>query len=145
MPLPTVTFAIDRPAPGVAVVAIEGELDVYSAPDLRDTYVGLINEARLRQVFDLSAVVRIDSTGLGVIVGALKGLRNRGGDLALVAPYEAADVQHALTITGLAKTIPHAETIESALRLLEPRAEPPVLAPSVVDLASAIVDLQSGI
>ncbi len=121
--LPTATFTIDRPAPGVAVVTIEGDLDAYSAPDLRDTYVDLINEAAFQQVFDLSAVARIDSTGFGVIVGALKNLRARGGGLALVVPFEAADVRHALTITGLAKTIPHAETIEGALGLLQPEAD----------------------
>lgn len=144
-------ITIDHPAPGVAVVAIKGDLDAYSAPDLRDTYVDLINQARFRQVFDLSAVTRIDSTGLGVIVGALKNLRARGGDLALVVPREAADVQHALAITGLAKTIPHAETIEGALGLIAPKPEPrpedepPMPTPSVVDLAGAIVDLQTEI
>lgn len=138
---PTATFTIDRPAPGVAVVATEGELDVYSAPDLRDRYVDLINEAVFRQVFDLSAVTRIDSTGLGVIVGALKGLRNRGGGLALVAPFEATDVRRALTVTGLAKSIPHAETVDGALELLAPKPEPRV-APSPSVIAAQILHAQ---
>jgi len=122
--LPTAKFSIDRPAPDVAVVAIEGDLDVYSAPDLRETHTGLINTSRYRQVFDLSGVRRIDSTGLGVIVGALKGCRAHGGELSLVVACEAADVAHALTITGLVKAIPTAETLDGALRLLEPKPEP---------------------
>ncbi len=120
MPLPTATFAIDRPAPGVAVVAIEGELDVYSAPDLRDTYVDLINEARFRQVFDLSGVTRIDSSGLGVIVGALKRARAHGGNLALVVELESS-VGQALRVAGVHETIPHAPTVEGALELLTPK------------------------
>ena len=69
---------------------------------------------RLDLVLDLTAVGRIDSTSLGVLVGALKRLRAAGGQLRLAAGGDVARVLHA---TGLDKVLPLYPDVASALEL----------------------------
>ena len=54
------------------VIAVGGEIDVYTAPKLRDGLVELINSGHYHLVIDLEGVDFLDSTGLGVLVGALE-------------------------------------------------------------------------
>ncbi|MBA3653441.1 MAG: STAS domain-containing protein [Actinobacteria bacterium] len=70
---------------GTLVVSARGELDVYWSPRFRDALLGLI-EGRdgLRVEIELSGLTFVDSSGLGVLVGAQRRLHERGGELALV-------------------------------------------------------------
>lgn len=122
------TITTTRPAPGTAVVAIDGPLDVYSAPDMRTALIALINEGRYRQVVDLTAVTFVDSTGLGVIVGAAKRAVAHCGRLALVVDLDGR-VGKVLRITGVHKAIANALTVEEALALVT--AEEPPTVPAV--------------
>jgi anti-sigma B factor antagonist len=88
---------------GTAVVVISGEVDVYTAPQLRDCLRRIDADDADRVVLDLSAMTFIDSTGLGVIVGAVKRLRENGGTLTLRAPSKST--RKVLDITGLAQII----------------------------------------
>ncbi len=119
-----VTITIDRPEPGTAVVTVIGQCDVYAAPELRSKLIGLINEARYRQVIDLRGVDLLDSTGLGVIVGAAKRAVAHGGRLALLVDLDSRPGK-SLRVTGVHKAIPHAETVEGALELLAPKGAEP--------------------
>lgn len=73
---------------GVTVVHVNGELDVYTAPTLKDTLAETM-EATPRFVLDLTKVRFIDSTGLGVLVGALQDAHASSSDFHLVLddPY----------------------------------------------------------
>jgi anti-anti-sigma factor len=68
-----------REAEGRAIVAVGGEIDVYTAPRLRDRITELVGEGRYHIVIDLEAVEFLDSTGLGVLVGGLKKVRAHDG------------------------------------------------------------------
>jgi anti-sigma B factor antagonist len=70
------------------VLEVGGEVDVYTAPRLRERLVELVEAGSRSVVVDLGRVEFLDSTGLGVLIGALKRLRAAGGDLALVCNHE---------------------------------------------------------
>src|SRR3712207_9166682 len=63
----------------VVVVQVAGEIDVYTAASLREKLADLIDADHTDVVVDLTGVTFMDSTGLGVLVGALKKVRGYGG------------------------------------------------------------------
>jgi anti-sigma B factor antagonist len=84
---------------GAVVVRLEGELDAETTTEVRERLGDLILNGELTVVVDLQHITFIDSTALGVLVGALRRLRERGGDLVLSAPTTA--VQRAIEVSGL--------------------------------------------
>lgn len=85
--------------PGGPVLRVQGEVDVYTSPALRDELYRLIDGGAERVAVDLTAMDFIDSSGLGVFVGALKRIRERSGDLELRAIQPST--RKVLEITGL--------------------------------------------
>ena len=90
-----------REVDGRAVVAVGGEIDVYTAPTLRDCITELVGAGSYDIVIDLEGVQFLDSTGLGVLVGGLKKVRAHDGSLELVCTQER--LLKIFRITGLAK------------------------------------------
>ena len=82
-----------------AVVRVIGELDLATAPPLREVLTDLVALGGLHVTLDVSELAFIDSSGLSVLVTGLKRLREGGGDLALRSPNPAA--MKAFEITGL--------------------------------------------
>jgi anti-sigma B factor antagonist len=106
-------LTVDDSHPPFTVVAVSGEVDVATAPDLRAKLLELVGEGKLRLVVDLEAVQFLDSTGLGVLVSAVKRARNDGGDLALICTH-----QHLLKvfeITGLETVFAIHDSLDAAL------------------------------
>ncbi len=89
---------------GRVVVHVDGEVDVYTAPQLRRYLDAQIQRGCRDLVVDLSAVTFIDSTGLGVLVGRLRMMLTQGGQLRLVGPTER--VLKVFTITGVDRLFP---------------------------------------
>ena len=58
-----------------SVVDVKGEIDVYTAPKLREKLIELVSEGSYDVVVNLEGVDFLDSTGLGVLVGALKRVK----------------------------------------------------------------------
>jgi len=81
------------------VVAPHGEVDALTAPRLGRRLLGLADEGKTRLVVDLSNVTFMDSTGIGVLLNALRQLRSRKGGLVLVCPTER--IMRPFQITGL--------------------------------------------
>ncbi|MEJ7773345.1 MAG: anti-sigma factor antagonist [Nocardioidaceae bacterium] len=94
------------------VVDVGGEIDVYTAPKLRERLVSLINAGHHDLIVNLEGVDFLDSTGLGVLVGALKRVRAHEGSLVLVCTQER--LLKIFRITGLAKVFPIYDSVESA-------------------------------
>ena len=97
------------------VLAVQGEVDVYTAPRLREKLVELATQGKHRIVVDLQGVEFLDSTGLGVLVGGLKRMRSNDGDLALVCTQPR--ILKVFEITGLTKVFSIHETVDDAVAI----------------------------
>ncbi|MEU6713839.1 STAS domain-containing protein [Nonomuraea purpurea] len=84
---------------GCALVAITGEIDLYTAPQLQSEFTRLLQDGPSRVVIDMSAVDFCDSTGMNVLLSALKRMKEQGGALEVAAPRPA--VRKILQVTGL--------------------------------------------
>lgn len=89
---------------GVRVIAVQGYVDFDAAPAFKRFLVERIDEGGRHLVVDLSEAGFIDSTGIGVLVGALKRLQEHDGSLAVVCPD--ADMRSIFEIVGLENVIP---------------------------------------
>jgi anti-sigma B factor antagonist len=119
-----VLFALDvTQSDGWSVVAVTGELELATAPRLRQQVVSLIGGGRSHLVIDLSGVDFIDSVGLGVIVGALKRCRTHGGDLMVVGAVPR--VRLLFEITRLDEIIDMHPDLDQALSSLGPDPSAP--------------------
>ena len=102
-----------REVDGRAVVAVGGEIDVYTAPKLRDCITELVGAGTYDIVIDLEAVEFLDSTGLGVLVGGLKKVRAHDGSMELICSQDR--LLKIFRITGLAKVFTIHESESAAL------------------------------
>lgn len=95
------------------VVVVGGEIDVYTAPKLREQLVELETAGQHDLVIDLEQVEFLDSTGLGVLVGGLKRVRAHDGSLRLVCTQER--ILKVFRITGLTKVFPIHDSVAEAV------------------------------
>ena len=95
------------------IVQVGGEIDVYTAPKLREQLVDLVNAGQYHLVVDMENVEFLDSTGLGVLVGGLKRVRAHEGSLRLVCTQER--ILKIFRITGLTKVFPIHDSVADAV------------------------------
>ncbi|HUU54006.1 MAG TPA: STAS domain-containing protein [Armatimonadota bacterium] len=97
----TTPLKIDARAEGkeTAVLSLAGEVDVANAAQVRDSALKLISSGVKRLVVDLNATEYMDSTGLGMLVGLLKRMRESGGDVLIAVARPR--VKRLFEITGL--------------------------------------------
>ncbi len=99
------------------VVTVAGELDVATAPALRDQLDRVLTEGGTDTVVDLLAVSFIDSVALGILVDASKRTKARGGTLRLVS--DDRQIARIMEITGLDRVLRIHTTLREALELLD--------------------------
>lgn len=115
----------------VAILTVAGDVDVYSAPRLREYLDRSIVARRVHIVVDLEGVTFMDSTGLGVLVDRLKLARLHKGSLRVVCTVRR--ILRLFDITGLNDVLPRFETVEEAVAdamshiLVSPADKPPEL------------------
>ena len=95
-----------------AVVDVRGEIDVYTAPKLREKLIELVSEGSYDVIVNLEGVDFLDSTGLGVLVGALKRVKAHDGSLSLVCTQDK--ILKIFKITGLTKVFPIHNSVDEA-------------------------------
>lgn len=92
------TRTADRELP---IIELEGEVDVYTAPQLKQQMIGILEGGAKELVVNLEKVDYLDSTALGVLIGGLKRMRERDGNMVLVCP--SPRIRRVFEITGLDK------------------------------------------
>lgn len=85
------------------VMNLTGEVDAYTAPKLREAIIPLTENENKNVIVNLSGVRYMDSTGLGVFIGALKSCRRHGSSLKLCGLTDK--IERLFHITGLSEII----------------------------------------
>jgi anti-sigma B factor antagonist len=104
---------VDRPAADSAIVAVVGDADLHSAPELGDRLTDLMDEGVNTLVLDLSETTFVDSMTLGVLLASVKRLRTTGGRLEVVVPR--TDIRRIFEITMLDRVFDLHATLAQAL------------------------------
>ena len=107
------SLSTEQPVDGAdCVVVLGGEVDLYTAPELKQELHRLVAEGATRVVIDMTQTTFIDSTTLGVLLSVVKRVRPEGGTVVLVCPDR--NVRRIFEITLLDRVFPIVDTREEA-------------------------------
>jgi anti-sigma B factor antagonist len=98
---------------GTHIVAVAGEIDLFTAPEFKQRVSAPIDEGRTRVVVDLTETTFIDSSSLGVLIGAHRRLRRLDGSLVIVCSNDA--IVKTFRITGLDGVFTIVSSLDEAL------------------------------
>src|SRR5438876_3335391 len=107
---------------GVHVIALTGEVDLYTAPEFKQELLRVIGEGGKQVVVDFTDTTFIDSTTLGVLVGGVKRLRPDGGQLSLICSDR--NITKIFEITGLDRVFTIYSTRVDAVEQLDTSGRP---------------------
>ncbi len=112
------TRTADRQLP---IIELEGEVDVYTAPQLKQQMISILEGGAKELVVNLEKVDYLDSTALGVLIGGLKRMRERDGNMVLVCP--SPRIRRVFEITGLDKIFDMYDTEDEAREVMGEETE----------------------
>jgi anti-sigma B factor antagonist len=95
------------------IISIDGELDMYTAPQLEDALSAGMAEGHKKVVVDMTRVGFLDSTTLGILVSGLRRLRSEEGELHLVVDHP--HLAKMFRITGFDGVFKMHKTVDEAL------------------------------
>jgi anti-sigma B factor antagonist len=95
------------------IVAVSGEVDIFTAPEFKQRVMMAIAAGAERLIVDLTGTSFIDSSSLGVLIGAHRRLTARGGRLVVVCNREA--IVKTFRITGLDGVFELVDSVAAAL------------------------------
>ncbi len=98
---------------GIEVVDVEGEIDAYTVPRLRQLLIDLVNKNNYQLVVNMEKVEFFDSDGLRVLVGGLKRVRAHDGSLDLVCTQER--ILKIFRVTRMTKVFGIYDTVDQAI------------------------------
>lgn len=96
----------------VALFVLDGELDAYTGPELREELAAAAEAGKKWLLLDMSAVQYIDSVGLGILVGATKRVTEKRGDVAVIGPRP--NVLRVFEVSGTRELLNVVESLEEA-------------------------------
>ena len=103
------------------VVSVQGEVDLFTAPEFKQRVMAPIAAGVEHVIVDLTETTFIDSSSLGVLIGAHRRLRGRGGRLMVACDVSA--ILKTFRVTGLDGVFTVAPSVEEALAAPDPDAE----------------------
>jgi anti-sigma B factor antagonist len=95
------------------IVSVSGEVDLFTAPEFKQRVMAPIAAGVDRVIVDLTGTTFVDSSSLGVLIGAHRQLKSRGGRLIIACNGEA--VVKTFRITGLDGVFRLVDSVEAAL------------------------------
>lgn len=101
----------------VDIFSITGAFDAAEAPKIRDELKQVIDAGRAKLIIDLGQVQFVDSSGLSVLVTALKSARAKAGDVVLL--NLTPPVRSIIELTRLHRILEISDSEEAALKKLE--------------------------
>ena len=110
-----IEFAIDdrRVREDVHLVSVTGEIDLFTAPEFKQSLNGPIDDGAARVIVDLTATTFIDSSSLGVLIGAHRRLKQRKASLVVVCDNDT--IVKTFRITGLDSVFTLVPSLDDAL------------------------------
>jgi anti-sigma B factor antagonist len=100
---------------GTPVVAIAGEIDLFTAPEFKQAVSAGLQGGDHSVVVDLSETTFIDSSSLGVLIGAHRRAQARGGSLVVVCDNDAiVKTFHITGLDGVFTLLPSLDAAEEA-------------------------------
>jgi anti-sigma B factor antagonist len=112
------TLDVYSEPPEFTVIAVSGEIDVYTAPKLREKLISLVEDGSYQLIVDMEGVEFLDSTGLGVLVGGLKRVRAHDGSIDLICTESR--ILRIFKITGLNKVFSIYNSVSEAVAAHKP-------------------------
>ena len=107
----------DKVGSDAYVIALAGEVDLYTAPEFKQQLLEVIQQGAKEVVVDFTDTTFIDSTTLGVLVGGVKRLRTNDGQLSLVCSDR--NITKIFEITGLDRVFTIYPTRDEAVAQLQ--------------------------
>lgn len=105
------------PREDVALLTVEGYLDVDTATELQAHLANQLHHGRRHFLLDLSGVPFMDSSGMNIILRVYQEVRDKPGSVHIIGPAPA--VRRILDLTGVSITVPVSEDVDEALALVD--------------------------
>lgn len=86
-----------REVEGVVVLDIDGEIDLYNAPDIKTSIKNQMDAGKKKIIINLDSVSYIDSSGIGALISSLSHLKKTGGGLKIINVYDSVKKVFELT------------------------------------------------
>ncbi len=97
----------------IVVIDVEGEIDVYTSTYFKKELLKVLDEGNYNIIISLDKVRYIDSTGLGILIGMLKRVKEHNGHMTVVCSNP--QIRKVFTITGLIKILGMHDNLQSAI------------------------------
>ncbi|MFI1167425.1 STAS domain-containing protein [Streptomyces sp. NPDC020801] len=114
---------VTLPREDVALLTVEGYLDVDTATELQAHLANQLHHGRRHFLLELSGVPFMDSSGMNIILRVYQEVRERPGSVHIIDPTPA--VRRILDLTGVSLTVPVSGSVEEALALVDQQPEEP--------------------
>jgi stage II sporulation protein AA (anti-sigma F factor antagonist) len=108
---------VELPAEDVALITVEGYLDVDTATELQHHLANQLHHGRRHFLLDLSEVPFMDSSGMNIILRTYQETRDLPGSVHIISPTPA--VRRVLDLTGVSITVPVSQSTEEALERVD--------------------------
>jgi anti-sigma B factor antagonist len=106
-------MSTSEPGPQTAVIALSGELDLYSCPEFKEELLRVIGAGATLVVVDLMETTFIDSTALGVLIRGVERLKLQDG--RLVVACSDPNIVKIFEVTGLDRIFTVHRSLDEAL------------------------------